>query len=533
MKSNFALIIVNEYGKKTELTAPRGKLLAVFLDQKGFETERPCGGNGRCGKCRVRYIDGAPAPSSFDERFLTEKELKEGVRLLCKAVVWDNCEIEIIKPEKDMRIEEVEASGGDSSFATKDPERTLAIAVDLGSTTIAASLVTRSGSKTAVLRSSSCVNHQRKYGSDVISRISAADDPSVLKEMSDLVVSDIERLMDELLLPEKEDGRLVGSLQHIAIAGNTTMMNLLFGRGVSWLGRFPYTSTEDGLSLKSLPAETLFKKYKGALLTAMPGISAFVGADIVSGIYYLKSQAMDIENAMLVDLGTNGEMAYFEGGEITVTSTAAGPVFEAGGISCGVASVPGAICHVKLDDKAGKIAATFETIGDKAPIGLCGTGVLELVSEALRVGIVDETGLLADPYFDSGFPLTEDGKIMLTQQDVRNLQLAKAAIRTGAEALLKGKAIDKLYLAGGFGSHIDMDNVKNLRMFPEDFDGKIIPVGNTSLKGAISFLQKALLGGAALESVRDELKEIVKSAGVINLATLDEFDEKYIEAMNF
>ena len=533
MKSNSALIIVNEYGKKTDLQAPKGKLLSVFLDQNGFETERPCGGNGRCGKCRVRFLEGAPSPNSFDERFLTEKELKEGIRLLCKAVIWDNCEIEIIKPEKHMAIEETEVSGSDSSFATKDPERTFAIAVDLGTTTIAASLVAGIGSKSGVLRSASCVNHQRKYGSDVISRISAADDVSTLKELSDIVVSDIEKLMDELLLPEKEDGRLVGSLKHIVIAGNTTMMNLLFGKDVSWLGRFPYTAPEDGLTLKELPAETQFKGFEGAILTGMPGISAFVGADIVSGIYHIKSNNMDLGKALFVDLGTNGEMASFDGGNVTVTSTAAGPVFEAGGISCGVASVPGAICHVKLDDRDGKITATCDTIGDKAPIGLCGTGVLELVSEMVRVGLIDETGLLADPYFDRGFPLTEDGKIMLVQQDVRNLQLGKAAIRTGAETLLSGNAIDRLYLAGGFGSHIDMDNVKNLRMFPEDFDGKIIPVGNTSLKGAISFAGKALYGEAALESAKAELKEIVESARVINLATLDEFDEKYFEAMNF
>jgi uncharacterized 2Fe-2S/4Fe-4S cluster protein (DUF4445 family) len=533
MKSNSALIIVNEYGKKTHLTAPRGKLLSVFLDQSGFEAERPCGGNGRCGKCRVRYLEGAPSPNSFDERFLTEKELKEGERLLCKAVIWDNCEIEIIKPEKDMSIEETEVSGRDSSFASKDPERTFAIAVDLGTTTIAASLVAGVGAKTAVLRSASCVNHQRRYGSDVISRVSAADDKVKLKDMSDIAVSDIEKLMDELLLPEKEDGRLVGRLEHIVIAGNTTMMNLLFGRDVSWLGRFPYTAPEDGLTLKTLPAESLFKGFEGALLTAMPGISSFVGADIVSGIYYLKDHDMDLGKALFVDLGTNGEMACFEGSNITVTSTAAGPVFEAGGISCGVASVPGAICHVKLDDSDGKITATCDTIGDKKPIGLCGTGVLELVSEAVRVGLIDETGLLADPYFESGFPLTEDGKIMLTQQDVRNLQLGKAAIRTGAIALLRGNAIDKLYLAGGFGSHIDMDNVKNLRMFPEDFDGKIIPVGNTSLKGAISFLQKVLCGKTSLESASEELIEIVQRVRVINLATLDEFDENYIEAMNF
>ena len=533
MKSNSALIIVNEYGKKTDLTALKGKLLSAVLSQNGFETESPCGGNGRCGRCRARFLDGAPSPNSFDERFLSEKELRDGYRLLCKAVIRDDCEIELIKTQKDMSIEETQSHSFDSSFDQKDPEKSFAIAVDLGTTTIAATLVAAKGGKSMALRSASCVNHQRRYGSDVISRISAADDPDIKNEMTDLVVSDIEKLMDELLLPEKENGKLVGSLKHIVVAGNTTMMNLLLGRDVSWLGRFPYTSPDGGLSLKTFPAETLFKGYEGVAFTAFPGISAFVGADIVSGIYYLKSQKMDLESAMFVDLGTNGEMAYLEGDDITVTSTAAGPVFEAGGITCGVASIPGAICHVKLDNNNGKTFASYETIADKTPTGICGTGVLELVSEAVRVGLVDETGLLADPYFEMGFPLTEDGKIMLTQQDVRNLQLGKAAIRCGATALLQGKTADRLYLAGGFGSHINMDNVKNLRMFPEDFDGKIVPVGNTSLKGAISFSQEALSGQQSLENAREQLKEIVNKASVINLATLDEFDEKYIEAMNF
>ncbi len=533
MKSNSALIIVNEYGKKTHLTAPIGKLLQVFLTQNGFETESPCGGNGRCGKCRVRFLQGAPSPGSFDERFLSEKELKEGYRLLCKAVIRGNCEIEIVKPEKDMVVEEVETLAVDSSFDETGSDRAYAIAVDLGTTTIAAALMAKSGAETKALRSASTVNHQRRFGSDVISRISEAEDPAVLKELSDIVIRDIKSLVDQLLLPEKENGKLKGSIEHIAIAGNTTMMNLLFGRDVSWLGKFPYTSPEDGLSLRTIPARDLFGDYEGTLLTTMPGISAFVGADIVSGIYYLKSQDMELTNAMFVDLGTNGEMAYFDHGTIAVTSTAAGPVFEAGGISCGVASVPGAICHVKLKGRDEHFFATYETIGDAPAIGLCGTGVLELVSEAVRVGLVDETGLLSDPYFETGFPLTGDDKIILSQQDVRNMQLGKAAIRTGAATLLSGKVPDNVYLAGGFGTHIHMDNVKNLRMFPEEFDGKIIPVGNTSLKGAMSFAMKALMGPDALNGAEKELKDIAQSASVINLATLDEFDEKYIEAMNF
>ncbi|MBE5829869.1 MAG: DUF4445 domain-containing protein [Butyrivibrio sp.] len=533
MKSNSALIIVNEYRKKTELTAPIGKLLSVVLAQNGFETDSPCGGNGRCGKCRVRFLQGAPAPSSYDERFLSGKELEDGYRLLCKAVIKNNCEIEIVKPEKDMVVEGADISSGDTSFDKKGVGRTFAIAVDLGSTTIAAALVAKSGNELVVLRSASTVNHQRRFGTDVISRISAAEDPEVLKELSDIAIADIKGLADELLLPEKDNGKLAGALEHIAIAGNTTMMNLLLGRDVSWLGRFPYTPAGDELELQTVPAKELFGDYEGTLLTLVPGISAFVGADIVSGMYYLKSEGIDLKNTMFVDLGTNGEMAYFDHGAATVTSTAAGPVFEAGGISCGVASVPGAICHVELKDNDGKISAAYETIGDAEPIGLCGTGVLELVSEAVRVGLIDETGLLSEPYFETGFPLTQDDKIILSQQDVRNLQLGKAAIRTGAATLLGGNVPDNVYLAGGFGTHIHMDNVKNLRMFPEEFDGKIIPVGNTSLKGAISFVRNALMGPCALEGAAKELKEIAQNASVINLATLDEFDEKYIDAMNF
>ncbi len=533
MKSNSALIIVNEYGKKTKVYSETGRLLSDVLSENGFRPERPCGGLGTCGKCRVSFLSGAPVPSDHDKRFLSEKELSEGLRLFCKAVVSGDCEIELQNVSEDMAIEETDTKAVWNHLGKRDPGRTFAIAIDLGTTTIAAALLEKSGNEFGIVRTASCVNRQRGYGADVISRIAAADDKDQLKDMSKLVTADMEGLMRQLLDPEMENGELTGRLDYITVAGNTTMMNLFAGRKVAWLGTYPYTAPDHGLGFEQMIADLCFEGYEEQLLTNFPGISAFVGADIVSGIYYFKCEGMNTRNALFVDLGTNGEMVYFDEDKITVTSTAAGPVFEAGGISCGVPSVPGAICHATLVRDGDRVRCDYETIGGKPAIGLCGTGVMELVSEAIRVGLVDETGLLEDPYFDEGFPVTEDGSIRLTQKDIRNLQLAKAAIFTGAESLLNGRIPEAVYLAGGFGSHINMDRIRNLKMFPEGFDGKIIPVGNTSLKGAISFSKRALMGGEERERAGEELIRIAEKATVVELATLDEFDTNYIEAMNF
>jgi uncharacterized 2Fe-2S/4Fe-4S cluster protein (DUF4445 family) len=207
-------------------------------------------------------------------------------------------------------------------------------------------------------------------------------------------------------------------------------------------------------------------------------------------------------------------------------------VFEAGGISCGVASIPGAICHVELFRDGGEVRCRYETIGDQPPIGLCGTGVMELVSEAVREGIIDETGLLTERYFDDGFPVTEDGTVRLFQRDIRNVQLAKAAIYTGIKALLGGRTPGAVYLAGGFGSRIDTGRIKSLKMFPEDFDGKIIAVGNTSLKGSVVFSLKAIMG-EGMEDERRVLADIPGRAQLVELSAADEFDSDFVDAMNF
>ena len=538
MKALLISVTINEYGKKRLATATKGERIKEILLREGVSFAMPCGGNARCGKCKVRFISGAPTPDVYEEVFLTEEETEDGVRLLCRCVVYEDCEIELPKAPSDMAIETLEEGW---SHEINCPGA-YGIAIDHGTTTIAAALIKGDAQSCMekmgnhgsgfwgyqVLRTASCVNSQQKYGADVISRISAAEDESVLKDLSALAVSDIESLIKELTAAEGisytgEDP----DLKAITIAGNTTMLNLLAGRDVSGLGKYPYNS--DYLGLEWMLSDLILPNITDIKLTLLPGISGFVGADIVAGLFALDPESE--EKFFFLDLGTNGEMAFYDGETLRVTSTAAGPVFEAGGISSGVASIPGAISHVKIEEPDHQVIC--ETIGGKPPIGICGTGVMEIVSELVEKGIVDETGLLSEEYFEGGFPITEDGKVRFTQQDIRNVQLAKAAILTGAKALLQGKVPDKVYIAGGFGTNISHKNITKLRMFPREFDDKIKAVGNLALKGTALFTAQVLGGWEAETDAVRKLDLITESAVVTELATMDCFDEEYINAMNF
>ena len=301
------------------------------------------------------------------------------------------------------------------------------------------------------------------------------------------------------------------------------MLHLFRGLDVESLGKYPYVPKDNNVY------ET---EMFGTKLVTMPGISAFVGADIVAGIYYADIINEEGRKELLLDLGTNGEMAFFDGKDLKVTSTAAGPVFEGGTISCGVASVPGAICHVDIEGDSGKVFfAKVKTIGDKPPIGLCGTGVMEAVSELVRNGIVDKSGLLGDLFFDTGFAIADDGKVSVSQQDIRNIQLAKGAVNTGLRELVGDDVPDKVYVAGGFGTNLDYDRIRYIRLFPDGFDGKAVSIGNSALKGAVKLLVEMLFDRR--KEAISEVNKIKECATEIVLANKEDFDDSFVEAMNF
>ena len=541
MNADEIKVTINEYGQKRLLACKRGRRLADLLKSMDIIAISPCGGMGRCGKCACRIVRGRVLVTSADERFFSAKELSEGMRLLCRVVLQDDCEIELLSDAKDSWAFSAAGEGerpgekmtilsdsGSAELSKKDCSgreySKAAIAVDLGSTTVAAALVGMGKDGFCdVLGTASCVNHQSAFGADVISRIAASEDEKALRGMRDAVRSDIKKLIDELC----EGSRGPLPISHIIVAGNTAMLTILAGESPAGLGSYPYTPpflderTYDSGRDFSWPGE--------ANVILIPGISAFVGADILAGLYSLDITGES--SALLADLGTNGEMAFWDGENLRVTSTAAGPVFEACGISCGMPSVEGAISHVTIDVDTKEVS--FETIGGGSPRGLCGTGVMEAVSELVRTGICDPSGLLCDKYFDGGFPITWDGGIRLTQSDIRNLQLAKAAISSGLKMLLGDKTPDKVFLSGAFGTHLNPEEIKNLSLFPGAFNDKIISSGNTSLKGAVKYAAACLEGDVARSEAAEQMRTIKSNATVIELPAADNFDKEYIAAMNF
>ena len=487
-----------------------GTSILQALQARGEYILAPCGGNGTCGKCRVRFVQDPPAPSQADRKVLTEAEIADGVRLACRTAAVQGAVIEIeAGDEKQMDV----ASGFTLDVASgrvpvqrdivdgeKDTEEggTIAAAVDIGTTTIAMSAVDIGSGR--ILGTSTGINHQRSWGADVISRMEASNQgKGALLQKS--IRADLDLLREELGLAQ--DARMV-------ISGNSTMEHLLQGLSCETLGVAPYT-----------PVDISLHEYEN--MTILPGISTFVGADIVSGIVACGIDQSE-EICILVDLGTNGEMAIGNRHRIISASTAAGPAFEGGNISCGVAGIPGAVSSVEITDGEARV----ETIGGLPPVGLCGTGVLETVYELLKEELVDEAGLLDDEYFDDGFPVAEG--IVFTNKDVREVQLAKSAVRAGLEVLLEEYGADydqigKLYIAGGFGQKINLEKAVGIGLLPEELLDRMVPVGNSSLAGAVM--------AACDPSVLERMRAVGENAEETALAENPLFSDLYMDNMFF
>lgn len=525
-------VVVKNKDDQRVLEAKRGEGVREVLERNGVMPHLPCAGEGRCGKCRVRFDEGAPFPNERDRALISKKELEEGVRLLCRAVPEEDCRIDVTGVlEQEMKILAIDDAP--QRALLKDGKKgKCAVAVDLGTTTIAATCLVRVGDAVEAVKSASTVNHQNVYGLDVISRISQAEVPEKAAKMRAIVCEDIFSLVKELLAKSDTDEMSASDIDFIAIAGNTTMLHLLTGKRTDGLGKYPYTPV--CLEPEVLDGSFISESLRGVRVDILPGISAFVGADIVAGLYYLSGTEKD--SFMMLDLGTNGEIAFFDGGRIDAASTAAGPVFEAGGISCGMASMKGAICSARVQrdsTKAHGFWVDYATIGGGMPRGVCGTGLMELVSEFVRVGIIDHTGLIEERFFDEGIPVTEDGRMRLTQKDIRNFQLGKAAVFSGISTLLRGRMPEKIFLSGGFGNAINCERIKNLGMYPGEFNGRIVASGNTALKGCVKYASAHLLGKEQKEAARKELGQIRERSEVTVLSDTDGFDEMFLQAMNF
>lgn len=544
------------------------KSLREILQQQNRYISAPCNGNGTCGKCIVRYKTGATEPTKQDREFLSEKQLEQGYRLACQSYPMGEYVVEIPEPEEmievlsqweNQRTEEIpkntaedfakacKTADGEGFTETRTPADVKAssgiqnketvegtpekiknaiygICIDIGTTTLAALLVnlkTEADCQTAV-----SVNHQRTYGADVLSRIDTSNNGKKW-EIQRCIRQDLQKLIRELLQKEKITEQ---QIQRIVIAGNTTMCHLLRGFSCETLGVAPFLPVD--LSwMEGSAADFLGMKELDTKVVILPGISAFVGADIMAGIAKMNMHRSEGYH-LLLDIGTNGEMVLGNCRHMYVTSTSAGPAFEGGNISCGMASIPGVISHVFMEEtgKAG-FQVISETDGEnkkQQAIGICGTGMIDLVYELREHQMIDEHGTYSDLYFDTGYELAE--KVKFTQNDIRELQMAKAAIRAGVDILVKKAGItfdevDDCYLAGGFGTKIDIKKAAGIGLIPKELEMKTIPAGNTVLAGT----KEVLLGRIS----KEELEKIQTMADVINLAEENDFEELYLSYMDF
>lgn len=480
-----------------------------YLQKNSIDISADCGGNGTCGKCLVR-IEGRP-----------------GLHKACETEYENGMRITVVNSGGPMSI-----LGGDvlTGGQKQGVSEYYGVAVDIGTTTIAAVIIESAAGR--VITGVTAMNSCRAFGADVISRIKYASEGHA-KEMSLLMRKDLDNIIGELVLASG-----ISKITNVSISANTTMVHLLLGYDVTGLGKYPYTpvnlSMAEGNYYEMFGSGLEFMR--DVKVYIMPGASAFIGGDIVSGLYYLGMPDND-DICGFLDLGTNGEMAVCHRGRIMAASASAGPVFEGASVSCGTGSISGAICHVQI---FGRRDIRISTVGNRPPVGICGTGVIETVSEMLRNGAVDSAGLMDPGWCRSSTGVSEieiarrtDGScITFSQKDVRQFQLAKAAIRTAFEILLSESGIEasdisKMYLAGGFGYNIDCSAAAKTGMLPDDIRYRMCAAGNTSLMGAAK-----MITGDIDENI-GKVSSLAGSLIVSELAADSSFEKNYISYLNF
>jgi uncharacterized 2Fe-2S/4Fe-4S cluster protein (DUF4445 family) len=592
-----------------------GTTIREAAAEAGLVIDTPCGGVGTCGKCKVQVIGGSIATSVADRHLFSEDELLAGWRLACQNVVTDDMTVSV--PEASLygarhQVTTGASTGGPQgasstirklyvelappTLADNRPDllrledrvgrfkvgltslrhipvairgngykgtavladhsligfeagdtvtRCFGVAFDIGTTSMVGSLVSLcTGQELAVV---SRLNPQVRYGSDVLSRIRhSASCAHCLNELHSVIVEETAAMIEEL---QHEADINAHDIYEVVFAGNTVMQHLLCGVDPTPLGEVPFAPAyARGLLLAS--RDMNIPIHPNAPIYVFPVIGGFVGGDTVAGMLATEIDASD-GPVLMVDIGTNGELVLAHDKKLYAASTAAGPAFEGARISCGMRGIRGAIEKVICDEDI-----HLGVIGGVSPIGICGSGMIDLVAELLNHGIVSPEGQLLPPEeLPAGLPSPlsrrvqrdRDGQIRfllaeadpgnggrtiaLTQRDVRELQLGCGAIRAGVRILLKqaglaASDLEKIFIAGSFGSFIRRDNAQRVGLIPQNIASpRIHYVGNVSLAGA----KWALVS----QEARKRAEEIARTTRHVELSNCDNFQVEFAEAMVF
>ena len=557
-----------------------------------------CGGIGNCDRCKVQVIAGKVSkPTLEEEAELSTSELEQGYRLACQTYPESDVKLHVppdsltaiqrtqvegldvdVEPDPLVRgleahltqptLESPQADAqnlwaalaahgidggtidfevqrtlstiirannwqvnaalrGDEIVAVGAPStRWLGLAVDIGTTKVAGYLIDLESGKT--LASKGLMNPQISYGEDVVSRIVAASKSSTdAAKLQSLLAEALSQLAADLCAEvDAKPTEIVDAV----VVGNTAIHHLFLGLAVKQLGLAPYVPTVDeALDVKA--REIGLKIAPGAYVHLLPNIAGYVGADHVAML--LATRLADTDSVTLaIDIGTNTEICLNHKGKMTSVSCASGPAFEGAHIKFGMRAAPGAIEHVRLE----KERLEIQTIGNESPIGICGSGLLDIVAQLRLNNVIERSGkMVTHPLIQMRdgkpeFVLAERSElepITLSQKDVRELQLAKAAIRLGIQALaeaerLEESDIEQIIIAGAFGTFIDVKSAIVIGMLPDLPLERFTQVGNAAGTGA----RLALIS----KSEREKAGQIARQDGYIELAKVPNFNRKFAEA---
>jgi uncharacterized 2Fe-2S/4Fe-4S cluster protein (DUF4445 family) len=489
---------INLHDSSLVCNAAEGETVLLACARSGLILSAPCGGRKRCGKCRVRLLEGKVSGEAPDAG---------GFVRACAAVPLGDITIDFPSCGE-LLGNEVSAP----AFANVSAPVRAGIALDIGTTTVSARLVNLDTQ--AALDTISELNDQRAFGADVMSRIGVA-----LKGKTSELFAAINRQTERIITQFKERWN-IRHIEQLAVSGNTVMLHLFLNVDPSSMGSLPFTPVF--LDGKTLPGAAL--SLSAEQVSVLPSIAAFIGADICAGLAVL-DMGSSPGPSLLIDIGTNGEMALCNRGSILCCSTAAGPAFEGAEISCGMGGVKGAVSGVEIP-VAGGTALSVTTIGNVPPEGVCGSGLIDAVAVMLKQGIIDETGSMtgAQQYFEIA------PNVSVTAGDIRQFQLAKSAILSGIKILCKKAGLQtadvrNVYIAGGFGFFINKHNAQYSGIFPKDFPGSMSVCGNLSLQGAEESL--------ANDQFMEKCQQTISQCSVIDLAADPSFMDEFAENMLF
>lgn len=463
----FTVTVHDENGTRQLMYDSPVKADKVLFDV-GIMLPKHCGGNGTCGKCKI---------------LLNGNEC-----LACQTIIKKDAVINYSSPKHAV----IGVAETNIHLLYQKPliNQGFCAAIDIGTTTVAGYIYKLP--ECQLVKSICLPNPQVVFGADVISRINY----TLTNDIADLQNS-INRVIDEII-----EGY---NVEKFVVCGNTAMLHFLTAEDPKSLAIAPYKANR-------LFGEWFENKF------LVKCADAFVGGDITAAV--LASGLKDDNTALLVDIGTNGEMVLKTYDKMICCSTAAGPCFEGAGIQCGTPAVSGAINTVSVHN--GKI--TFTTINNVSPVGICGTGIIDAVAALLELGIIDETGYMENNYYFG------DSSVYISPADVRSFQMAKSAIHSGVDTLLKignvsYENIEKFYVSGGFGSFLNIDSAIKTGLLPSQLKGKTTVLGNGAGAGASMILLN--------EDLIDVSNNIADEMENVELATNAFFMEKYLENMGF